>query len=293
MSVLVQNEFGQVQQVNITNDMVSLIIEHQSCRGKVSLYGGQVLSWQPKGQKEVFWLSEQATFESGKAIRGGIPLCWPWFGAHPDDNENKAGNHGFARTALWQVSDIRIDKDQVEVTLTFQGENRHYLWPNACKLTQVLSFGSKFTQILAMRNLTDEDAYYTGALHSYFCVSAPENISIGALNEAPFDDKLTGISCPPKLLANGVGPVDRVYHSNKTMLIADREWQRTIEISASNTQQWVFWNPGVEIANNMADIHCHGEQEFICLEAANTQKQLLASGQDSIISQTIKVIANE
>jgi len=145
MSVLVQNEFGQVQQVNITSDIDSLVIEHQSCQGKISLYGGQVLSWQPKGQKEVFWLSEQATFEPGKAIRGGIPLCWPWFGAHSEDVNNKAGNHGFARREFWQVSDILIDKSQVEITLTFQGENRHDLWPNACKLTQVLSFGSEFT----------------------------------------------------------------------------------------------------------------------------------------------------
>ncbi len=291
-SILASDEFGQVQQVNVTDDLASLVIEHQSCQAKVSLYGGQVLSWQPAGQRDVFWLSEMANFEQGKAIRGGIPLCWPWFGAHPDDSENKVGNHGFARTALWQVSDIRLDKSGIEITLTFQGENKHDLWPNACKLTQVLSFGCQFTQTLTMSNLSDEDAFYSGALHSYFCVSAPENITIDTLNDVPFDDKLTAMSCPAQLLVNGAGPVDRVYHSNKVMQITDHKWQRTIEVSASNTKQWVFWNPGVEIANSMADIHAHGEQEFVCLEAANTQRQLLASGKTLTISQAIRVIPN-
>ena len=292
MSVLVKNEFGQVQQLNLTSEFASLTIEHQCCQAKVSLYGGQVLSWKPKGQRDVFWLSDKATFEQGKAIRGGIPLCWPWFGAHPKDINNNAGNHGFAREQLWQVSDITVSEEGVEISLVFQGDNMRAIWPNACKLMQVLSFGETFTQSLTMSNLSDEDAYYTGALHSYFRVSAPENISVDGLNDAPFDDKLTGQSYSPTPLVNGVGPVDRIYHSNKVMQITDSKWQRTIEVNASNTQQWVFWNPGENVANSMADIHARGEQEFVCLEAANTNMQLLASGKSLTISQVITVTPN-
>ena len=91
---------------------------------------------------------------------------------------------------------------------------------------------------------------------------------------------------------NGVGPVDRIYHSNKVMQITDSKWQRTIEVNASNTQQWVFWNPGENVANSMADIHAGGEQEFVCLEAANTNMQLLASGKSLTISQVITVTPN-
>ena len=291
MSLLVKNEFGQVQQVKLSQGLSALVIEHSNVSAKVSLYGGQVLSWRPRGERDVFWLSKDSAFEQGKAIRGGIPLCWPWFGSHPSDNENKAGNHGFARTQLWQLDNIDISEQGVEVCLSWQGENMNDLWPFACQLKQVLFFGRSFKQVLKMKNLSDTDAYYTGALHSYFFVSSPKNIKVAALELSNFDDKLTGQLCNPQLLENAVGPVDRIYHTNNEMKIVDDKWKRTIELKAKNTNQWVFWNPGAELANNMADIHHNGEQEFVCLEAANTQMQLLAAGGNIKIEQEVSVFS--
>lgn len=289
MARLAKNEFGRVDQVKLSPDLPELVIEHAKVKAKVSLYGGQVLSWQPCGEKEVFWLSKDSAFEKGKAIRGGIPLCWPWFGCHPDDNENKAGNHGFARGQLWQVDHIDIGEQGVEVCLSWQGENMTDLWPFACQLKQVLFFGRTFKQSLQMENLSDIDTFYTGALHSYFAISSPEAIKVAALEQATFDDKLTGQLCEPQSLENGVGPIDRIYHTNDMMHLVDNQWQRTIKLKTKNTKQWVFWNPGVELANNMADIHPHGEQEFVCLEAANTQEQPLAAGENVMIEQEISV----
>ena len=195
MTVLAENDFGQLHQQNLENGIGIITIEHGSCQAKISLYGGQVLSWQPKGQEDVFWLSKSATFEQGKAIRGGIPLCWPWFGSHPNDVENSAGNHGFARGSLWQVEHININNSNVEVTLVLQGQNMHELWPHAFKLKQTLSLGKSFSQSLTMSNLSEENAYFSAALHSYFAVSSPENITLDTLSDAAFDDKLTGQSC--------------------------------------------------------------------------------------------------
>mgnify|MGYP003624879770 CR=1 FL=1 len=287
--LLAKNEFGQVHQVKLSQDITALVIEHAKAKAKISLYGGQVLSWQPCDEKEVFWLSKTSSFEQGKAIRGGIPLCWPWFGSHSNDYENKAGNHGFARKQLWQVDNIDISEQGVEVCLGWQGENMHDLWPFSCQLKQVLFFGRSFKQVLQMKNVSDTDAYYTGALHSYFSVSSPNAIKVAELEEATFDDKLTGQLCEPQSLENGVGPVDRIYHTNHGVNIVDDQWRRTIELKAKNTKQWVFWNPGIELANNMADIHPNGEQEFVCLEAANTHMQLLAAGQSARMEQTISV----
>tara|TARA_R110001592_G_scaffold36037_1_gene121810 strand:+ start:3262 stop:4137 length:876 start_codon:yes stop_codon:yes gene_type:complete len=287
--LLAKNEFGQVHQVKLSQDITALVIEHAKAKAKISLYGGQVLSWQPCDEKEVFWLSKTSSFEQGKAIRGGIPLCWPWFGSHSNDYENKAGNHGFARKQLWQVDNIDISEQGVEVCLGWQGENMHDLWPFSCQLKQVLFFGRSFKQVLQMKNVSDTDAYYTGALHSYFSVSSPNAIKVAELEEATFDDKLTGQLCEPQSLENGVGPVDRIYHTNHGVNIVDDQWRRTIELKAKNTKQWVFWNPGIELANNMADIHPNGEQEFVCLEAANTHMQLLAAGQSATMEQTISV----
>ena len=297
MSVLVKNDFGQVQQIKLSSDLSALIIEHKYTQAKVSLYGGQVLSWQPTNEKEVFWLSKSSAFEQGKAIRGGIPLCWPWFGVHPSDSENKEGNHGFARCQLWQVDNIEIKEQGVEVSLSWQGSNMSDLWPFACKLTQVLFFGKTFNQVLTMTNLSENDAYYAGALHSYFSVSSPKNTAITELTKASFDDKLTGKIYTQKSLttplANGIDEVDRVYHSNEAMTVVDSDWQRTITLETINTKQWVFWNPGAELANNMPDIHEHGEREFICLEAANTEMQLLEAGESLTMSQKITVTSNQ
>lgn len=291
MALLTENEFGQVLQIKLSQDIFALVIEHSKSKAKVSLYGGQVLSWQPRGEKEVFWLSKNAIYKQGKAIRGGIPLCWPWFGKHPNDIDNNAGNHGFAREQIWQVDDITISKQGVEVCLSWCGVNMTDLWPFACQLKQRLFFGRSFKQTLAMKNLSESDSYYTGALHSYFYVSSPENIKVAALAQASFDDKLTGQLCQPQGLENGVGPIDRIYHTSDVMTIADSQWQRTIELKSKNTKQWIFWNPGVELANNMADIHSSGEQEFVCLEAANTQNQLLEAGQSAVIEQEILIVS--
>jgi glucose-6-phosphate 1-epimerase len=293
MTSLSKNEYGQVLQSKLSSDLSALIIKHSNAQAKISLQGGQVLSWQPTGEKEVFWLSKNSALEQGKAIRGGIPLCWPWFGAHPNDSHNKEGNHGFARCQLWQLDNIDITEQGVEVSLSWQGINMSDLWPFSCRLTQTLFFGKTFGQCFTMTNLSDNDTYYTGALHSYLAVSNPNNVSLTQLAKAPFDDKLTGNSCKAHplitTLANGVDPVDRVYHSNDIMELVDSDWQRTIVIKATNTKQWVFWNPGVELANKMVDIHKQGEQEFICLEAANTQRQLLAAGRSLTMEQNITV----
>ena len=293
MQLLTENEFGQVYQGELSQDLPALIIEHPKTKAKVSLYGGQVLGWQPSGEREVFWLSKDTALEQGKAIRGGVPLCWPWFGAHPNDVSNKSGNHGFARQLLWQLNSINISEHGVEVCLSYSGENMNDLWPFAYQLEQVLFFGQSFKQTLQMKNLSNKDAYYSGALHSYFSVSSPENIKIPTLEHAGFDDKLTGQTCKPQALENAVGPVDRVYHTSNVMTIIDSQFKRTIELKSNNTKQWVFWNPGVELANNMADIHNNGEQEFVCLEAANTQRQLLVAGETINIAQEISVFKHQ
>jgi len=292
VSNLADNQYGQVNSVKIADNIDGLVIEHQHCNAKVSLHGGQVLSWQPKGQQPVFWLSKSAKYQSDKAIRGGVPLCWPWFGAHHNDLENQAGNHGFARQQSWKIDNIDISEGFVTVVLSWQGDKMHRLFPISCQLKQTLVFGKDFNQNLEMVNLSADDVEYTTALHSYFQVSHPQNVKIKQLTTLDFEDKLTGKFNKAEAFVNGVGPVDRIYHNDKeqpSMRIVDDGWQRVIEITSQNTTQWVFWNPGEEVANNMTDIHNNGEQEFVCMEPANTQPQVLLAHSSKVISQKIAV----
>jgi glucose-6-phosphate 1-epimerase len=173
----------------------------------------------------------------------------------------------------------------------WQGVNIHPLWPNSCQLKQVLSFGETFAQTLYMTNNSDVDCEYTGALHSYFQISDPEYVTVDALSTAKFDDKLTAENDnDPQTLINCIGPVDRIYHSEQTMQIVDSHWQRMIEVESFNTNQWVLWNPGIKGAEAMSDIHNNGQQEFVCLEAANTQAQLLKAGQTCSMRQVVRIL---
>lgn len=267
-----------------------ITINHQYCQAKISLYGGQVLSFTPRGHKDVLWLSTDAHYQAGKAIRGGIPLCWPWFGANDrDKSTQQAGNHGFARQLTWQVERVSADENGVTLVLVLEGNNQHRLWPNAYQVVQTLFFGKSLKQSLAMSNLSENDAQYSAALHSYFAVSNPENVRIDALTGVSYNDKLSGESNLQSQSVSCVGEIDREYHSSDKMIIVDNHWQRKIEISSENCQQWVLWNPGTELANTMADIHSGGEQEYVCLEAANTKWQALPAGKTVIVSQEIKV----
>ena len=291
-TTLLDNAFGSIKQRKINEDISAITISHRLGDAVISLYGGQVLSWQPKNQQPVFWLSDNAQYIEGKAIRGGIPLCWPWFGAFKGDNQevvNSAGNHGFARQRTWQVSLVELDAKQAKIVLSLTGKNECENWPEKYLLQQELIFSETFAQKLVMTNLSENPMQYSGALHSYFSVSHPENIEINSLDEALFDDKLTGKVKVKDKLSHCIGPIDRIYHSSQRQEIIDHEWQRKIIVCSTNCQQWVLWNPGKDIAEGMADIHLGGENEYVCLEAANTQWQTILPKGASTIKQQIVV----
>lgn len=314
-TILLANNFAQVTSTNLhhfseVERFAQLTISHAHCQANISLYGGQLLSFQPTGHKDVLWLSKQASYQTGKAIRGGIPLCWPWFGANDKavnqasntlstglntelSSQQKPVNHGFARQLPWSIESISADEQGVTLVLSLTGEDQHPLWPNAYKLTQTLFLGQQLKHVLAMSNLSQQDAQYSAALHNYFAVSNPANVSIDTLTGVSYSDKLSdkkvkALSIQQQAVSC-VGEIDREYHSSAKMTIVDNLWQRQIDIVSHHCQQWVLWNPGVALANTMADIHQGGEQEYVCLEAANTRWQALPAGETVVISQEINV----
>tara|TARA_R110000737_G_scaffold194613_2_gene215762 strand:- start:15412 stop:16302 length:891 start_codon:yes stop_codon:yes gene_type:complete len=291
LEVLLENEFGRVELFELAQGLQALRFVHQKAHGSVSLYGGQVLSWQPTGQQPVFWLSHDSQYSSGIAIRGGVPLCWPWFGGEvklADGSLDKVSNHGFVRQSPWQLADINLSSSGVEITLSLSGAQLLPCWPAAFQLRQTLVFNESFVQTLTMQNLSEKTVEYTGALHSYFCVGSPVKTEIPALNHVQYDDKLKGCVEQFSALKNCAGPIDRIYHSSDSMIIIDHKWQREIEVLSQGCQQWVLWNPGKGAAT-MKDVHTQGEDEFICLEAANTQWQAIASQASVSIGQTVKL----
>lgn len=288
-TVLLSNAFGSATKKTMNDGIEVIELSHQNFNASMSLYGGQVLSWQPKGHKDVFWLSDKAEFKKGKAIRGGIPLCWPWFGPNLKEDGSNGGNHGFVRNRIWQLDSIDINEETINLVVKYCSESEHEMWPSQFSLEQTLHFGKNFSQQLKISNLSTEPVEFSSALHTYFAVSEPENTKATRLAEYPFADKLSGLNQQTDQLINCVGPIDRIYHCDKEQVLIDQQWQRQIKINSSNCLQWVLWNPGTEIAQNMVDIHPQGEQEFVCLEAANTAWQTLNSKQSITIGQSVCV----
>lgn len=280
-------EFGSVNKINSSTLGDVLVLEHPNFQAKISLHGGQVLAWQPQNQRPVFWLSETSRIADGHAIRGGIPICWPWFGPHP--KKPNIVKHGFARNQLWKVDSTAIDNQSITVVLVLNGENEHALWPETFTLKQTLVFSKQFKQTLTMTNLSDHNVQCSAALHSYFSVGDPEHVMIDDLSTTAFYDQLSSKDVASQPLSNCVGPIDRIYYSNKTMKLVDAKWQRTLEITSSNCQQWVLWNPGQAGAEAMPDVHNNGEKEFVCLEAANTEWHEVLPKVSVSIGQTIAI----
>jgi glucose-6-phosphate 1-epimerase len=288
-SILSSTAFASISQTVIDQDISTLEIKHPLFTASVSLYGGHVLSWQPTGHDEVFWLSKSTEFKNGKAIRGGIPICWPWFGPKIDKEGNNGGNHGFARTNRWQLISHEVTEQSVALVIELKGEGEHYLWPEKFKLIQTLVFSTTFSQQLSITNLSLKTVKFSSALHSYFAVSNPGNVQIPQLVDALFDDKISSEKQQTDQLVNCIGPIDRIYYCSDKQVIIDEGLQRKITLEGSQCQQWVLWNPGLKIAGNMPDIHPHGENEFVCLEAANTQCQTIDAGDNVTLSQKITV----
>ena len=247
----------------------------------VYLHGAHLTSWVPAGQPPVLYLSPKSDFLPGKAIRGGIPVCFPWFGpdtknraAGPDGKAKPGPSHGFARTQAWDVAFAALAGQALHLTFTL-GPNdvsRQYGFDHF-RVAYEMIFADTLTLRLSVANLGTEPLEIEEALHTYFAVSGPANCQITGLESATFLDKTdsmqqkTGPSGPLVLTQW----TDRVYPANSaTVHIADQTEARSITIAKQNSNTTVVWNPYPEASNGVNDLAEDSWQHFLCVETANT-----------------------
>lgn len=239
-----------------------LVIDHPKAQAAVSLQGAQLLLWQPTGQQPVIWLSEKAAFVSGKALRGGIPICWPWFGrvAQPA--------HGFARNLPWQLQQHQESDETLSLSLnlTDSAETDAY-WPHAFSLTLEISVGEQLT--LSLNSSSNEEVRLTGALHTYFAVGDIGKTSVEALGSEYTDSLNKGqkVEDAPVLTIEEGEAIDRIYTAaEEASFIHDEANQRVIVVEHQGNNCVVAWNPGKEGARGMADMADDGYQTMLCVE---------------------------
>ncbi len=263
---------GQLEFVKGEGGFPMVEIHSPRSRALISLYGGQILSFQPAGEAEdLLFLSGQAHYQSGKAIKGGIPVCWPWFGPDPEGTGRPA--HGFVRNRHWDAVTTRLLPDGsilVRVALVDSHKTRD-LWSHPFQLAIEITVGTTLNVELVTRNTGDETIEITQALHTYFRVGDVRRAQVLGLEGSTYLDKVDG-----GIEKSQVGPVtidrvvDRIYAGAPGKLeIVDESLQRRIRIDSRGSDSVVVWNPWSEIAASMGDLADDDYQRMLCVETAN------------------------
>jgi glucose-6-phosphate 1-epimerase len=254
------------------NGLLTAEITNAHANASICLQGGHVLSWQPFSTAEpVLWMSQDAQIATGKSIRGGIPVCWPWFGAHASHAGFPA--HGFARTQAWQVKGCRsLDDGSTELSLTMPITAAvQTMWSHQAQLDMLINVGTSLKIALITRNLGNSDFSITEALHTYFSVSDIAQIQVDGLDGVHFHDKTAGWTEGDQVGVIGFdGEVDRVYvNSPQPCSIVDPVLKRRISIAKFGSQSTIVWNPAATRAAQMGDLGPEGWKRFVCVESGN------------------------
>lgn len=252
-------------------------VKNQRANAEIILQGAHLISWAPEGEEPVVWLSEDAKFAEGKSIRGGVPVCWPWFGPHETDASFPA--HGFARTVPWTLTETQqLGEHSTRLVFSIeQSEATKATWPYDCELEMVFLIGQSLEIDLVTKNTGDEAFIIGEALHTYFAVSDAGKISIQGLDECTYLDKVDNYARKQQQGAITIDTeVDRVYLDTSTdCIIEDPGMNRCIRINKTGSRSTIVWNPWEEVANKMGDLGENGYLNMVCVESGNAVENLV------------------
>ena len=258
-------------------DIPLVEIYNQHGSALISMQGAHLLSWIPNDEEDVIWLSEDARFAAGKSVRGGIPICWPWFGAHRSNGNYPA--HGFARTTDWQVINTEaLDDGGTRITFTTRPQpETEAMWPPQTSVQYQLTIGKKLEMELITHNNGSGPIIISQALHTYFKVGDVSKVLLHGLDDTYYLDKLEGFR-----LKVQHGPViieqetDRIYIDTvRECMIEDKTLKRNIIIIKCGSQSTVVWNPWQETADKMGDLGKDGYKKMLCVESSNAADDIV------------------
>lgn len=232
----------------------------------ILVQGAHLLRWQPAGHRPVLWLSESTWKQSGQPIRGGIPLCFPWFGPHPTDNTLPA--HGLVRLRPWTLLSATSASDGALVEFHFACQHAPFALEFRVRIGREL----KCSLTVHLPADATAPASCEAALHTYLAVSDIHSIEVQGLESVPFLDRAPGGADGP---ATGTpikftGETDRIYqHTEHTVQVVDGGWNRTITISKAGSNSTIVWNPWIDKSRRMPDFGDNEWTGMLCVETAN------------------------
>lgn len=247
------------------------VLEATGSTAIVALQGAQVLSWRRTGDRDdVLWLSPAAQLGTGKAVRGGIPVCWPWFGPHPSDAKKPA--HGFVRASRWRVTGSAASGARATLVLAFDTDAIEVaLWPSRARAEIEITAGETLTVSLSTDNLSSASFQLTQALHTYLKVGDIVDVEVKGLEERAYIDQLAAHKRVVQCGAIGfASEVDRIYQATADdVVVSDQSLLREIRVAKRGSLSTVVWNPWAEKAARLGDMGCAGYKQMLCIETAN------------------------
>jgi|SRR5580704_15993513 glucose-6-phosphate 1-epimerase len=234
------------------------------------LHGATVTSWRPTGAEEALFLSSESRWADGHAIRGGVPICFPWFRAKADDP--KAPAHGFVRTKAWQLESIVKDGDAVTVSMfTVSDEGTKKWWPADFRLVHRAKFDSELSQELELTNSGTTWLRFEEALHAYVRIAHIDKARVEGLKTVHYLDNTD--SNRDKMPHGEVvidSETDRAYlNTQRAIELVDRSLGRRIRIVKENSLTTVVWNRWKQKAQGMSELGDNEWTRMICLETSN------------------------
>jgi len=264
-----------------------------SASAEIYLHGAHVTSWQPANADEVLFVSTKSHWQDGRAIRGGIPICFPWFRSKADDPAAPA--HGFVRTKEWRLDSVKADGESVVVVCSTESdESTQRWWAHSFRLTHIVSIGRFLKLQLVVANTGQTSFRFEEALHTYFRVSQVENVRIRGLDHVTY---LDNVDENRKKTQSGdvilTGKTDNAYldvHGAAELI--DPALRRNLRTEKGNSATTVVWNPWQEGATSLSDLGDDEWRQFACVEASNILGSALslAPGQEDGMQAILSVV---
>jgi glucose-6-phosphate 1-epimerase len=262
---------GLAQVISGNGGLPKLQVTSKSASAEIYLHGAQITSWQPAGAEEVIFLSEHSRWEDGRAIRGGIPVCFPWFRAKADDP--KAPAHGFVRTREWQLESVIAEEDG-SVSAAFSTESdasTRRWWPHEFRLALRVRIGATLGLELTAANTGSAPLSFEEALHTYFRVGHAGRVRVRGLSGVTYLDNVDGNR--EKTQSGDIvltGTTDNAYVNTLGVAeLVDPILRRTVRTEKENSRTTVVWNPWQQGTASLSDLGEDEWQRMTCVEASN------------------------
>lgn len=271
---------GMVEMIQAPGGLDALLIRSGDSEAEALRHGAHVTRFAPSGGREVLWLSGSSAWREDSPIRGGVPICFPWFGAKEGDEE--APGHGFARISQWQIESVEEEEGRVQVALSLEDSpETRKLWDHAFRARMQVVLAEHLEMHLSIENTGTAPMTYSQALHTYLAVSDVREIRILGLGGREYLDKLQG-GKRMRQEAEAIrfeGETDRIYvHTEDDCLLEDPGWKRRIRVAKEGSRSTVIWNPWVDKSARMEDF---GDDEWpgmVCIESANAADNAVTLG---------------